>query len=312
VSRRGVHTASFDLETGRALEALKRVSDTPGLFTDFATWSPDGKRIVYYAPPPGRNSGRVSRIIVQSLTGEILQDLPLAFRRPWFSGWTAHGLVVLEWEDWFRAGYYLVSLETGEATYLREPPSDSNRGNRLPFTVSEDGSSFFISDSGGGSIIEYDLVTRSERVLVEDAGHALDGFTGSPDAWVMGATVSPDGDKILYQVDMDVRWAPRERGMALVILSRATGERHVVRGFDFLRGSAWSPDGRYVVLNGRLQGRESYQLLRVSAEDGSLIVLAEGPERFWHPKVSPDGRHVLVTTGEARQEIWRMTFNSVH
>jgi hypothetical protein len=26
--------------------------------------------------------------------------------------------------------------------------------------------------------------------------------------------------------------------------------------------------------------------------------------------VSPDGRHVLVGTGEERQEIWRMTFNS--
>jgi len=41
-SRMGVHTASFDLETGRVLEALEPVSDPPGLFSDFATWSPDG------------------------------------------------------------------------------------------------------------------------------------------------------------------------------------------------------------------------------------------------------------------------------
>jgi len=315
VSRRGIHTASFDLDTGRALEALKPVSDTPGLFTSFATWSPDGTRIVYFATQPGRNNeSQPSRIIVQSSTGEILQDLPLALSRPTPPGWTAHGLVVLtrRSNDIGPAGYYLVSLETGEATYLRESPGDRD-DSRQAVTVSEDGSSFFISDSPSGAIIEYDLATRSERVLVEGDGHILDRFPGFPDAWIGGVTVSPDEDKVLYHVPMGAwPWdaSSPDGGMAVVILSRSTGESRVIRGFNYLWDSAWSSDGRYVVSQGWLEGQEGRQLFRISAEDGSVIVLAEGSERFRQPRVSPDGRHILVVAGERRQEIWRMTFNS--
>jgi len=296
VSRRGVHTASFDLETGRVLEALEPVSDPSGLGSDFATWSPDGTRIVYFATVPGRNNERRSRIIVQSLTGEILQDLPLVLNRPIHAGWTAHGLVV--WERGSRvppAGFYLVSLETGEATYLRKSP----RGGS-PFSVSEDGSSFFIGDPGG-QITEYDLSTGTERILMEQDGYALVGLSDDPDARIAEpAQVSPDGDSILYNISRK----------ALEIYSRSTGESRVIPGFTRLIGTSWSPDSRYVVLDGQLEGSGNHQLLRVSVEDGSVIVLAEGPERFHRPKVSPDGRHVLVTTGEERQEIWRMTFNS--
>ena len=77
----------------------------------------------------------------------------------------------------------------------------------------------------------------------------------------------------------------------------------------------WSPDGRYLVVSEYLEEPGKNQLLRVSVEDGSVIILAEGNDRgadrkrFREPKVSPDGRHVLVTTGESREEIWRMTFS---
>jgi len=300
------------LETGRVLEALEPVSDPPGLFSDFATWSPDGTRIAYFATEPGRNNERPSRIIVQSLTGEILQDLPLALHRPAHAGWTAHGLVVWDrgdqnsMDEKTPPGYYLVSLETGEATYLRKPPS----GRTLPFTVSEDGSSFFPGDPA--AITEYDLSTGREDVLMEQDGYALVGFPDAPDAHIFDAgQVSPDGDSILYTVVLDAPGTPRRNGgMALEIYSRSTGESRVIRGFARLIGSSWSPDGRYVVLDGQQELTGNHQLLRISVEDGSVIVLAEGPERFQRPKVSPDGRHVLVTTGEERQEIWRMTFNS--
>jgi Tol biopolymer transport system component len=301
VSETGVHMASFDLETGRVLEPLEPVADLPGLKSDFATWSPDGTRAVYFSAEQGSNSDRLSRIIVRSLTGEVLQDLHHTVKLPAHAAWTAQGLVVWERHPDNRPGFHLVSLETGEATYLREPAPPFCC---IPATVSEDGSSFFVA-GGSGPIKEYDIAARSERILFEPDWNAQVAFPDAPRARRGASTVSPDGDKILYQVsngDQD------QRAMAIEIFSRSSGETRVIGGLVYAIGAAWSPDGRYVVLDGRLEGSEDSQLLRISVEDGSVIALAEG-QRFSRPRVSSDGRHVLTTTGRFRGEIWRMTFN---
>jgi hypothetical protein len=176
--------------------------------------------------------------------------------------------------------------------------------------VSENGSSFFPVSKGGEPITEYDLSTGRERVLMERDAYASVGYPDAPDARISTAFVSPDGENLLYEVDLYPNTCGRWRCRALEIFSRSTGETRAIRGFARLLGSSWSPDGRYVVTDGQLEGSENHQLLRVSVEDGSVISLAEGPDFFRRPKVSPDGRHVLATTGAWRGEIWRMTFNS--
>ena len=78
----------------------------------------------------------------------------------------------------------------------------------------------------------------------------------------------------------------------------------------FRRTLTWSPDSRYVFLQGKLEETETAQLLLLSVEDGSLRSLGETPGGVSNISVSPDGRHVSMETGERRQEIWRMTFNN--
>jgi len=307
VSQTEVHMGSFDLETGRVLEALEPIADPPGLGSGGATWSPDGTRLVYFSAEQGRNQAprRDNRMIVRSLTGEILQDLPSPVNRPANPAWSAHGLVVWErdQQDPDRNGFYhLISLETGQATYLRSGPG--------AFTVSADGSRLFIGNLGVEPITEYDLTTRTERVLVEQGWHTMTAFAGDSGARIAIGLILPDGDKVVYWVGRDKSNTPLRRDdWALEIVSLSTGETRVITGFARLLGVDWSSDGRYLIMDGQLEGAEDRQLLRVSVEDGSVIVLAEGPERFKRPRVSPDGRHVLTTTGEFREEIWRMTFN---
>jgi len=178
--------------------------------------------------------------------------------------------------------------------------------------VSDDGSSFFNGDPPDGDhfgpIYEYDLSTGSERVLVEQTEQA--SSVGFPDARVgiMAGTVSPDGDNILFYVNMVDQGAPRNMG--LEIFSRSTGESRVIGRFAHVGALSWSRDGRYVVANGRQEVPGAHQLLRISVEDGSVISLAESPRPFRGVTLSPDGRHIAVTMGEQREEIWRMTFNS--
>ena len=312
VSRPGVHTASFDLETGRLLEPFTPLSEASGPQNGNPAWSPDGTRIAYAE----RGEDGVSHIIVRSVTGELLQDLPVALdvRVPSRnSAWTAHGFLTRGTDRDGRNGFHLISLETGDVRYMAALSPDRRPTSH---TVSEDGSRIFgVSQRNEGPIIEYEIATGTERPLDGLDAYAQVRFSGRDDR---RASVSPDGDKIVSVAEG--LW-----GGDIEIFTRSSGETRVIQGFSAVNdfGFTWSPDSRYVFFEGSQDpapngwpewcsfgGSSRCHLLQISVADGSVRDLSTLPQGVKDIRVSPDGRHIALYTGKLRQEIWRMTFNS--
>lgn len=305
-SRPGVHTASFDFETGRVLEPLAPLAELSGSENASPAWSPDGTRIAYVES--GGNDG--SRIIIRSVTGELRQDLTVALDLGIgpdnFSAWTEQGLIFRGTDRGGRSGLHLISLETGEVSHLGPPGAL----RREAYTVSEDGSSIFVAPYSGGPIIEHDIATGAERTLVEGDAYAQVTFPDDPAAHATRASVSPDGDQIAYLVS---RKAGSSNWEAIEIFSRSTGESRVIqKGFSSVRrGSTltWSRDSRHLFFFAVPEGGEVRHLIQVSVADGSVRNLSATPGRIHAISVSPDGRHIAMFTGVLGEEIWRMTFN---
>jgi len=297
VRDRQVHTASFDLETGQVLEGLEPVVELSHPGTGAPEWSPDGRRLAYIETDAG-----ATRLIIRSLTGEILQDLPLAVNpRGGTVAWTPHGVLMLASGTGLdtREGYYLVSPETGEASFVTV-------GGRRGSSVSEDGSKLFVTYQGERTITVHDLVTGAESAMadVEPLSGPGAGFH----------VVSPDGNYIAQKMRQG---PPNDEDLYINIVSRSSGEvRRTdvdLTGFGAGFNVVWSPDSGYVLFQGYEGSGDDYRgyIYRFSMEDGSVIRLIELTRdlfRAFGLSVSSDGRHVAMTTGDTRLEIWRMSF----
>ena len=135
-------------------------------------------------------------------------------------------------------------------------------------------------------------------------------------------SVSPDGDKIAFPALSN---DGPQLSFGIEIFSRSSGESRVITGFSTPGGITltWSADSRYVFFRGsqdavpnpelgwscQALASASCHLFRISAADGSVHDLMTVPQGIENIRVSPDGRHIALYTGELRQEIWRMTFN---
>ena len=315
VSNPQVHVASIDPETGRVLEGMAPVAEVSGPPTRRGGWSADGLRLAYLEVDADE-----TRIIVRSVTGELLQELtfPLSLVRGSAVRWSAHGLLVEGRDNRVlgRRFIYLLSLETGEMRPVRLAV-----GSRAPtLTVSEDGSRIFVNRTRGEPIIEHDLATGTERTLVDREAQVQSFFPDRPEAAIVTSSVSPDGDNIAYAVQPsggDDGWAIE----TIEIFSRSSGNlratARLARTQNDVRSSlVWSPDSRYLFFVGRLEEDEGtgYYPMRLSAEDGSVrsfpaIFGAAGGAELGPVSLSSDGRHITFVAGETRLEIWRMTFN---
>ena len=148
-------------------------------------------------------------------------------------------------------------------------------------------------DSGqlrGGSIRLYDADSGDMRMLIGPRGSGV---------WKL--TWSPDGDRIAYQrgwsdggsFDQEI-WVVRVDGSGERLL---TGKFGAVYGV----GPVWSPTGDRIVYQ-RMRGGEAHDVVLVTPEDGSEVVLPDlrlpGDDVSWRPDSvtwSPDGKELLYS-----------------
>ena len=205
-------------------------------------------------------------------------------------GWLAYQTVSDDGDD----GVFLVRTDgSGDHQIVADLPGrqthpDFTRdGRRLAFaqlTSEESEGHVYVADADGA---------RARRLppcpLPRCAGH------GEP-AW------SPDGKRLVVNVDIDVRPGQPPRRFAIAIIDLATGTERTVVENSFEAGQnhfpRWSPDGRRLVF---WRGRErpgGYQtaVFVVKVDGTGLRQLTPWRMLAGDPDWSPDGSRILLTT----------------
>jgi eukaryotic-like serine/threonine-protein kinase len=173
----------------------------------------------------------------------------------------------------------LTSLDTARKEFNHWYPQMLPAGNAVIYTS-------YATPIARASIEAFDLSTRRRKVLVEGAvyGRYTSGFL----LYARGGTIfavpfDPDALKVLgtpVPVQQDVAWVATDGLAGYAVASSGT--------LAFLKASEWNVDRRVVWAD------------RAGREQPALP--APGP--FAEPRLSPDGRWIVVTVTEPRRELW--------
>jgi TolB protein len=191
---------------------------------------------------------------------------------------------------------------------LARDAADPNSYVRHPFLAPDSKELFYLSSSKeqGQRILRRNLETGAEQDLYRPTG-ANTLFALSPDGrqlviaemprpTPLPARKSPDGPQIFSF----------GTGHAVKLVPAAGGEpRELVKAEGIIGALAWTPDGRYVVLQ-RLF-KERTELWRVSAAGGEPEKLDVTLPKMMHLSIHPDGRRIAFASflpRAVKTEVW--------
>ncbi|MEM8932416.1 MAG: hypothetical protein AAGE94_14640, partial [Acidobacteriota bacterium] len=137
----------------------------------------------------------------------------------------------------------------------------------------------------GGDLVRFDLTTEStapiDIAIHGPRSHAVSRFEDVSDN-VTGASLSPSGQRVLFEARGDLFSVPAEHGPTRN-LTGTSGTRE--------RDPAWSPDGRHVAYLSDASGE--YEIYLRSTADGSVRQLTDdGSAWRFAPDWSPDSTHL--------------------
>lgn len=300
VASRQLHTVPVDLARGRALAAPEPVVDAAEGGTRWGAWSPDATRLAYLLWRAGWDH---PSLVVESLTGEVLQNLTLLLSQARRLRWTERGFLVYGTNAEGLTGLFLLDPETAEPVPQVPDIRDEEGTRGRDYEVSAEGEEIYYMRGGPErSLVRRNLLTGERRVIVD---HVI-----SPNAQL---SLSADGKWVSYQgarleepdkmVDRRIMIAPTDGSGEPRELYRYEG-----RTLASSSAGVFAPDGRSLLLVEFFddeRGGGIYQLpLDGSAPPELLVPVDQGAEAL---EISPDGRRLLFRDGENRTEIWRLT-----
>jgi Tol biopolymer transport system component len=271
---------------GATGEFIKRLSDT-GFY---ASWSPDGSRIVIATngDPPGTQRG-ISWLQIIDVTTGANRDLDVETNATQ-PNWSPNGYRIAYYSGW---DIWTVAPEGGNSVQVtRGEPRDQG-----PAWSPDGGFLYYSSDRAGSSNVW--------RVPINE----ITGEThGEPEAVTSGASgrresisISEDGSKIafaewnrridLYTFDLDASTARLENPTLLL-----SG-----------RNALWpevSPEGETLVFyEGYLQAQEDIGLIHIDGTGYRKLTDDPSPDR--HPRWSPDGNWIAFRSRRTDEyDIW--------
>lgn len=296
---RQIHTVAVDLARGRGLAAPEPVVDAAEGGTRWGAWSPDATKLAYLLWRAGWDQ---PSLVVESLTGEVLQNLPLSLSQARRLKWTERGFLVNGTNAEGLTALFLLDPATGELIpQIPHISGEEYRGGY--YEVSADGTGiYYMTGFPERSLVHRNLVTDERRVIV-------DGII-SPGAQL---SVSADGKWVSYRggrLEVPDRWVDRRIMIAPTDGSSEPRELYRYEGHTLASSStgAFAPDRRSLLLVEFFddeRGGGIYQLPLDGSTPPELVVPID--QRAEKLEISPDGRRLLFRDGENRSEVWRLT-----
>lgn len=312
VERPRVHTAVLDLEAGEVVASPRPLDDRPSRRSSSPAWSADGNRLAYVFHASGGAPG--TAVVIQSADGEVARTLPLrnitALPRARLQWVADDALLFLARDSKERTGLYRMNLNDGSVTLLyREEENERGHvpgpeGRTLYFGRTATGDAGRPHHETRDLLIASDLTTGEETVL--DSAHIG-----------KRASVSPDGDRLVYSVHDDL-----EGIFELRVVPTAGGEPRMVHrrsSEELTPGVAWGPDGEQILFTApdpsmertspyANQGTVLYAVPVAGGEARKVLELdPSGGIAFpFALTAHPAGARIAFVGGKKRGELWML------
>lgn len=161
-------------------------------------------------------------------------------------------------------------------------PAWSPAGTELAFT-------YGIPETSSGPIHVLQLNSGQQRVLTHPANGAYDFYPA----------YSPDGKWLAF-----CRLHSNSTSSIYVVPASGGAERPVSKEDQDLRGLAWMPDGRFLILSSNRAGTQ--RLWSVGLDNGRMSPFPTAGTSARDPSVSRDGKWVVYSDYMLQAEIWKL------
>jgi Tol biopolymer transport system component len=181
---------------------------------------------------------------------------------------------------------WMVKTSGGAAQPL-EGTNAANTNDELVWFPSRD---IVYQKPGVRNLLRVNSQTQAENPLIRD--ESVGWLPGKP-------TFSPDSKKLA------VTWNRRGWGLWIVSLEPYSETLLLVGA---VQPFGWSPDGKYVYA---IRGREIFKIeIAGASQFASMVTLFADVSSVHSPgstlNLSPDGREIVVSIGEAKSDVWMM------
>lgn len=277
-------------------------------------WSPDGKKIVFCSTRAGQKN-----IWILNLEDGACKQLTFSKNDEEYPAWSPDGKYVIYTSGaWGARNYYIIPSEGGAPRRITD---QAGLGGACTFEPNGDSVICHRYDLGSGNLLRVRLSDGGVNMIT--LGNAWDYKpTTSPDGRWIAFSRSEEGPSHIWLLPSAANSSPRqltqspyddrwpvwnaagnllffhrivERGTALKILNRKTGELRTLVGEDeHPLQASFDPQARHVVYCSQAEGRKTLKILDLRT--GQIRALNTGSGEADFPRWSPDGTSIAFVS----------------
>jgi Tol biopolymer transport system component len=266
----GLFEGTVDLETGKVLVPPSPVTTRYTSPPSQATWSPDGRNLLYLSRRGSIGPGNNILTIRSTATGEE-RFLSPRLRFVNQISWAPDGRSIIangitDTED----GLFRIDAETSAITKL------AGQGRYAPRLCPDGKTLVFVAE---GPVIKKRNLDTGEESEVVKGGMYYD--------------LSPDGREVVFEA----------KGAVMTVSLNGGEPRELFRGLAQYYNLKWTRDGRYIIAQAR--GTASSEIWRVPAQGGTPLKLGLSIPKVQYFALHPDNRRFAFSVNEeSKSELW--------